>query len=134
VAAKDAIEIREIAEATRIRDCADGLAAPSRVGEQMAGARQALIEQEFREGEALGLGQLADVARRHAVPRRERRHGEIARARVIDDVGLDRLQPDRARTANFAARRAVCEIVSEVRGHAAGRGSSACWIYVARTA
>ena len=59
-------------------------------------------------------------------------HAEIARARILDDVGLDRPQPGRARPANLSARRAAREIVNGICGHAAGRASSACWIFVAR--
>src|SRR5437016_5691615 len=63
------------------------------------GLRQALADNEFRKAGAVGLEQLLQVTRRHALTIRDHDDTQVSVLEMGNDVRLDGLQPYRANSA-----------------------------------
>src|SRR5262249_33929703 len=90
-----------------------------------------LAEHELGKCQSLALEQLLDVARRHAVTRRDGSHCQAAIVEVRGDVGFDCPQPRGADTTLFGRNRGIsscstapCNPIMYVGAHSAGRLSS----------
>lgn len=70
-----------------------------RIDQDLPCADEPLLQHELREAGTLGFEQPLDVAHRQAMARRKRGYRQIGAGSAFDDVGLDGVQPRRARPA-----------------------------------
>src|SRR5690554_6548539 len=104
-AAKDPVEIGEIAKARREGDGAHGLPRTARIREQAVRPAQALLQQKGGEARSLSLEQHADIARGDALALRDRTFGKGLVAEMLQDIPLDGVQPRGAQAPGAGDRR-----------------------------
>jgi hypothetical protein len=99
VTAKLAIEGRQISETGIKGESADRAVMMARVCEQTMDQREALVQHESRQRDALTFEQLPDVSRCYSVALRQSAAGYSAASKVFCDIGLQSAQPRYAEPA-----------------------------------
>ena len=92
LAAKAAVEIREVAEANVVGDDADRGLTGAQPAQQPVCPRQALPHQEFREGRAVRFEQALHISRRDVEVGGESPDRQIAPMAMRNDIGFRELQ------------------------------------------
>src|SRR5262249_38613890 len=100
-AAEAAAEVGEIAQPRLAGDGGDGPESDQRIAEQATRLEEPLFEHEFRKGGALLPEQPLNVARRDALPPRDRADCQLRTREMLADVRFDGAEACGPRPATF---------------------------------